>query len=80
MRIADAAQRLSISAGWLRQLERAGRIPRAARDRNGHRRFSEEDVARLRVAIYGTVGNAELRAWADANGVRWPDGEGKASA
>lgn len=53
MRITDAARKLNVSAAWLRQLEKAGRIPTAQRDINGHRRFSGDDVERLRRLLYG---------------------------
>lgn len=52
MRIIDVAQQLGISADWLRRLERKGRIPPAKRDINGHRRYTEEDVKRLRAVIF----------------------------
>ena len=52
MRSGRTATRLGISASWLRKLERQGKIPRAARDRNGHRRYTPEDVERIRQVIY----------------------------
>lgn len=52
MRITAAARRLGISADWLRDLERAGRVPRARRDVSGHRRYSEGDIRRLRRLLF----------------------------
>jgi Helix-turn-helix domain len=53
MRTADTARELGISPDWLRRLERAGRIPPASRDLNGHRRFSQADIERLRAVVLG---------------------------
>jgi DNA-binding transcriptional MerR regulator len=52
VRISEIARQLGVSADWLRQLERLGRIPRAPRDVNGHRRFRADDVGRLRDLLY----------------------------
>lgn len=52
MRIHTVARELGVSAEWLRQLERQGEIPRAPRDKNGHRRFRAEDLERLRQFFY----------------------------
>jgi excisionase family DNA binding protein len=51
MRIKELAETVGVSADWVRKLEREGRIPRAARDHNGHRRFDEEDARRLRKGL-----------------------------
>lgn len=53
MRIAAAAQRLGISADWMRRLEKAGRLPKASRDLSGHRRYTEHDLQRLQMIIMG---------------------------
>jgi DNA-binding transcriptional MerR regulator len=68
MRIAAVAQKLCVSSAWLRELEKAGRIPPAARDCNGHRRFTEEDVDRLRRLLYGPD---DARNW-KPDGIAWP--------
>lgn len=47
IRISEAAQRLGVSAQYLRWLEAEGKIP-AARRVLGQRAFSASDVARLR--------------------------------
>jgi len=54
MRVNDVAKVLGISTDWLRRLERSGRIPPATRDINGHRRFTVEDVERIRQILYAT--------------------------
>jgi DNA-binding transcriptional MerR regulator len=48
MRVQGMARQLGISGEWLKQLERIGVFPPAARDVNGHRRYVQEDVDRLR--------------------------------
>jgi DNA-binding transcriptional MerR regulator len=52
MRIAQVARVIGISPDWLRRLEREGRIPQPRRDRNGHRRFTEKEVNRLREILF----------------------------
>ena len=52
MRIGMVAKRVGASPSWLRKLERHGKIARAARDRNGHRRYTPEDVERIYQVIY----------------------------
>lgn len=48
MRIAEAARALGVGPAWIRHMERAGALPRAARDRNGQRRYTEADVEAMR--------------------------------
>lgn len=52
MRITAVAKELGFSAEYLRSLERTGRIPPAPRDINGHRRFSQQEVAHLRTVLF----------------------------
>ncbi len=52
MRVIDVARELGFSADWIRRLEREGRIPPARRDFNGHRRYSPEDVRKLRELLF----------------------------
>jgi hypothetical protein len=47
-RISEAARELGISIEWLRKGEARGFFPRALRDRNGHRYYTEEDLERMR--------------------------------
>lgn len=60
MRVAHLCGRLGISTDWLKELERTGFVPRAARDMNGHRRYEEEDLERLKKLLLqrkqGSVG------------------------
>ncbi len=50
--IADAAQRSGLSAHTLRYYERAGLLPRVARDGGGRRRFSDDDLGWIRFLSY----------------------------
>ncbi len=52
MRIGELAKHVGISADWLRRQERTGNIPAAPRDRNGHRRYDEDDVDRIRRVVF----------------------------
>ena len=47
-RISEAAEELSVSAGWLRFGERLGALPLARRSPGGHRYYTVEDIARLK--------------------------------
>ena len=51
--ISDAAARLSVSPGYLRMLEKTGRIPPARRDLNG-RVYGEFDIALLKALGVGS--------------------------
>ena len=44
----EAARELGLSAEWLRQGEKRGALPKAKRDRNGYRIYTESDLERLR--------------------------------
>jgi len=46
--ITETARILNLSTEWLRQGERRGSLPKAKRDRNGHRFYTIEDIERLR--------------------------------
>jgi DNA-binding transcriptional MerR regulator len=46
--ISQAARILGLSTEWLREGERRGSLPKAKRDRNGHRYYTVEDIERLR--------------------------------
>lgn len=52
LRPADVAKEFGRSPGWLKQLERKGIIPPAARDPfNGYRTYEPEDIERIRDAV-----------------------------
>ncbi len=52
MRVVDVARELGFSGDWIRRAEKQGLIPPAQRDLNGHRRYSSEDVKRLRELLF----------------------------
>ena len=47
LRVNEAARQLGCSETWLRRAEARGRIPRARRDMNGWRVYTQEDLATL---------------------------------
>jgi len=46
--ISEAADELGVSTSWLRFGERLGALPHARRTGGGHRRYTSEDLVRLR--------------------------------
>jgi len=46
-KVCDAAKRISRSERWLREAEKSGKIPKARRDYNGWRVYTEEDIEAL---------------------------------
>jgi DNA-binding transcriptional MerR regulator len=56
MRIGVVARQLGVSVDWLKNLEREQRIPEFPRDLNGHRRLTQEDVARVRALLFQVRG------------------------
>ena len=52
LRVNEAARELGISESWLRRAEQRGRIPKARRDMNGWRVYTEADVAILRKILF----------------------------
>jgi DNA-binding transcriptional MerR regulator len=51
MRVSQAARALGISADTLKRYERLGRI-RPARDRFGHRRYTDDDLDTVRRYLF----------------------------
>ena len=51
MRIGDAARRVGISPTTLKRLEKRGLI-RVQKDRNGQRRYTIDDIQRIRELYY----------------------------
>jgi len=45
--VSEAARELGVSEGWLRKAELKGKIPRARRNLNGWRVYTQEDIARI---------------------------------
>ena len=50
-RVNQVARELGVSESWLRRGEQQGRIPKARRDLNGWRVYSEEEIAALQNAL-----------------------------
>ena len=48
LRVADVARELGYSERFVRQAEKTGKLPKARRDLNGWRVYTEEDLQRLR--------------------------------
>lgn len=48
LRVAEAARQLGCSEGFLRKAEKKGKLPKARRDLNSWRVYTEEDLERLR--------------------------------
>ena len=48
LRVSQAARELGCSEKWLRDAEAKGKIPKARRDLNGWRVYTEEDVAKIK--------------------------------
>ena len=48
MTVSEAARELGRSERWLRSAEVKGKIPRARRDLNGWRVYTEEDLAKIK--------------------------------
>jgi len=46
--VSEAARELGLSAEWLREGEKRGSLPKAKRNRNGYRIYTERDIERLR--------------------------------
>jgi len=55
LRVNQAARELGISESWLRRAEQRGHIPKARRDVNGWRFYTEEDVVILRKLLFPGV-------------------------
>ena len=46
--VAEAARELGVSERWLREAEKKGKLPKARRNLNQWRVYTEEDLQRLR--------------------------------
>lgn len=51
IRVYEVARELGVSESWLRRAEGRGRIPKARRDMNGWRIYSQADIAALRLVL-----------------------------
>lgn len=55
LRVNEVARELGCSESFLRRAEKRGRIPRARRDLNGWRVYTEDDVQKLRQFFVPTM-------------------------
>jgi DNA-binding transcriptional MerR regulator len=75
MRTGDVAKMLAVSADLIRRIESGGAVPFVQRDRAGQRRFSDQDVERLRLVLYPDMRKNEPKADCPALAVKaLPDG------
>lgn len=51
MTVSEAARHIGRSERWLRQAERSGKIPKARRDMNAWRVYTEEDIEKLKALL-----------------------------
>lgn len=56
LRVSQVAERLGVCPQTLRKWEKVGKIPPAARDFNGHRRYAAADVEVLRARFLAGKG------------------------
>jgi len=61
LRVADVARELGYSERFLREAKKRGKIPRARRDLNGWRVYTEEDVERLRELLVPSFNEVQSR-------------------
>lgn len=59
--VSETARELGRSERWLREAEAKGKIPKARRDLNGWRVYTEEDVERLRQLLVPTLSAEQSR-------------------
>ena len=50
-RVSEVAREVARSERWLREAEKRGKIPKALRDMNGWRVYTEEDIERLKALL-----------------------------
>ena len=48
IKVSEAARLISCSERWLRDAENKGKIPKAKRDINNWRYYTDEDIAKIR--------------------------------
>jgi len=54
-KVSQVARELGCSDRWLRKAEAKGKIPKARRDLNGWRVYTEEDISKLKDLITGVA-------------------------
>lgn len=55
LRVAEAARELGVSERWLREAEKKGKLPKARRNLNSWRVYTEEDLQRLRELLVPNI-------------------------
>ena len=60
-RVSEVARELERSERWLRDAETKGKIPRARRDLNGWRVYTEQDMERLKQLLLPIPNEVESR-------------------
>ena len=56
--VSEAARELGRSERWLREAEKRGKIPKARRDLNSWRVYTEEDLERIRELLLPNIDDA----------------------
>ena len=51
LKVSEVARQLGCSADWLREAEKRGKIPKARRDLNGWRAYTQEDIVGLQALL-----------------------------
>ncbi len=51
MRVCEAARLIGCSERWLREAEKKGKIPRAKRDLNDWRVYTDEDIEAIKTIL-----------------------------
>jgi DNA-binding transcriptional MerR regulator len=59
LRVAEVARELGCSERFLREADKKGKLPKARRDLNGWRVYTEEDLQRLRKLLVPSDEKAE---------------------
>jgi DNA-binding transcriptional MerR regulator len=59
--VSETARKLGRSERWLREAEAKGKIPKARRDLNGWRVYTQEDVERLKDLLVPPLNEVQSR-------------------
>ena len=58
LRVSEAARELGVSERWLREAEKKGKLPKARRDLNQWRVYTQEDLKRIRELLLPNIDDA----------------------
>jgi DNA-binding transcriptional MerR regulator len=61
LRVAEAARELGCSEAFLREAEKKGKLPKAKRDLNGWRVYTQEDITRLKELLVPPLNEMQSR-------------------